>query len=156
MAKKKVQCIYIDPPYGINFRSNFQWSTTTTKVDDGRPEHLSREPEQVKAFRDTWREGIHSYLAEEADDAYGGRQQDFATVILDNLKTAGVQQAHKEDRIVFDSLTPIAGDYVCAEGTYTEGDAFDAPQRRAGIFLGPEFGTVSHPPRPARREGGGI
>ena len=58
----KVQCIYIDPPYGIRFNSNFQWSTTSRDVRDGNREHITREPEQVKAFRDTWRYGIHSYL----------------------------------------------------------------------------------------------
>ena len=58
----QVQCIYIDPPYGIKFNSNFQWSTTSRDVRDGNTEHITREPEQVKAFRDTWREGIHSYL----------------------------------------------------------------------------------------------
>ncbi len=57
----KVQCIYLDPPYGIKFNSNFQWSTTSRDVKDTK-DNLSREPEQVKAFRDTWRDGIHSYL----------------------------------------------------------------------------------------------
>ena len=58
----KVQCIYIDPPYGIRFNSNFQWSTTSRDVKDGNAAHITREPEQVKAFRDTWRDGIHTYL----------------------------------------------------------------------------------------------
>ena len=58
----KVQCIYLDPPYGIKFNSNFQWSTTSRGVKDGKVDHITREPEQVKAFRDTWRDGIHSYL----------------------------------------------------------------------------------------------
>src|ERR1700682_1353420 len=58
----KVQCIYIDPPYGIKFNSNFQWSTTSRDVKDGNVAHITREPEQVRAFRDTWRDGIHSYL----------------------------------------------------------------------------------------------
>ena len=57
-----VQCIYLDPPYGIRFNSNFQWSTTDRDVKDGNRNHITREPEQVKAFRDTWRDGIHSYL----------------------------------------------------------------------------------------------
>jgi adenine-specific DNA-methyltransferase len=57
-----VQCIYIDPPYGIKFNSNFQWSTTSRDVTDGNANHITREPEQVKAFRDTWRDGIHTYL----------------------------------------------------------------------------------------------
>ena len=58
----QVQCIYLDPPYGIKFNSNFQWSTTSRDVRDGNRDHITREPEQVKAFRDTWRDGIHSYL----------------------------------------------------------------------------------------------
>ncbi len=58
----QVQCIYLDPPYGIKFNSNFQWSTTSRDVKDGNTGHITREPEQVKAFRDTWRDGIHSYL----------------------------------------------------------------------------------------------
>jgi len=61
--KGQVQAIYIDPPYGIRFNSNFQWSTTSRDVKDGRLDNLTREPEQVKAFRDTWRDGIHSYLS---------------------------------------------------------------------------------------------
>jgi adenine-specific DNA-methyltransferase len=52
----------LDPPYGIKFNSNFQWSTTSRDVKDGNAAHITREPEQVKAFRDTWRDGIHSYL----------------------------------------------------------------------------------------------
>ncbi|MCL4746067.1 MAG: site-specific DNA-methyltransferase [Burkholderiaceae bacterium] len=58
----QVQCIYLDPPYGIKFNSNFQWSTTSRDVKDGNVDHITREPEQVKAFRDTWRDGVHSYL----------------------------------------------------------------------------------------------
>lgn len=58
----RVQCIYFDPPYGIKFNSNFQWSTTSRDVKDGNADHITREPEQVKAFRDTWKDGIHSYL----------------------------------------------------------------------------------------------
>ena len=58
----QVQCIYIDPPYGIKFNSNFQWSTTSRDVSDGNAAHITRDPEQVKAFRDTWRDGVHSYL----------------------------------------------------------------------------------------------
>lgn len=58
----KVQCIFVDPPYGIKFNSNFQWSTTSRSVKDGEADHITREPEQVKAFRDTWRDGVHSYL----------------------------------------------------------------------------------------------
>jgi len=57
----KVQCIYFDPPYGIKFNSNWQVSTQSRDVTD-KQRDISREPEQVKAFRDTWKDGIHSYL----------------------------------------------------------------------------------------------
>jgi len=66
---------------------------------------------------------------------------DFAHMILENLKAAGVQQAHKEDRITFTALKGWPGEYISAEGTFMEGDT----QRRAGVFIGPEFGTVSRP-----------
>jgi adenine-specific DNA-methyltransferase len=75
----KVQCIYLDPPYGIKFNSNFQWSTTSRDVKD-TVDHMTREPEQVKAFRDTWREGIHSYLT---------YLRDRLTVARDLLTTSG-------------------------------------------------------------------
>ena len=70
-----------------------------------------------------------------------GEGRDFAQIILENLKTAGVQQAHRDDRISFTALTPWPGDYVCADGRYEEGEA----EKRAAIFIGPEFGTVSRP-----------
>jgi adenine-specific DNA-methyltransferase len=76
----QVQCIYVDPPYGIRFNSNFQWSTTSRDVKDGKVEHITREPEQVKAFRDTWRDGIHSYLT---------YLRDRLTVARDLLKDSG-------------------------------------------------------------------
>jgi adenine-specific DNA-methyltransferase len=71
--------------------------------------------------------------------------QSFGQMVLENLKTAGVQQAHKEDRIAFTSLAPWSGDLVCAEGRYREGDAETGPEKRAAIFIGPEFGTVTRP-----------
>jgi adenine-specific DNA-methyltransferase len=61
--KGKVQMIYFDPPYGIKFGSNWQVSTRKRDVKDGKAEDTTRQPEQVKAFRDTWQLGIHSYLA---------------------------------------------------------------------------------------------
>ena len=76
----KVQCIYIDPPYGIKFNSNFQWSTTSRDVKDGNTGHITREPEQVRAFRDTWRDGIHSYLT---------YLRDRLTVVRDLLTESG-------------------------------------------------------------------
>jgi adenine-specific DNA-methyltransferase len=78
---------------------------------------------------------------------YGGQPRDFVSIILDSLRTAGVQQAHKDDRISFTSLVPWPGDLVCAEGRYVEGGGADGGQteKRAAIFIGPEFGTVSRP-----------
>ena len=61
--KGKVQMIYIDPPYGIEFGSNWQVSTRKRDVKDGKVEDATRQPEQIRAFRDTWELGIHSYLA---------------------------------------------------------------------------------------------
>ena len=61
--KGQVQCIYMDPPYGIKFGSNWQVSTRKRDVKDGKAEDASRQPEQVQAFRDTWQLGIHSYLS---------------------------------------------------------------------------------------------
>jgi adenine-specific DNA-methyltransferase len=58
----KVQCIYIDPPYGVNYNSNFQPRIDSRDVKDGDDRSLTREPEQIRAYRDTWQLGVHSYL----------------------------------------------------------------------------------------------
>lgn len=58
----QVQTIYIDPPYGIKYNSNWQMKLNDRNVKDGSDEHLTGEPEMIKAFRDTWELGIHSYL----------------------------------------------------------------------------------------------
>ncbi len=77
-----------------------------------------------------------------ADDKIGyGEERDFTQIILENLKTAGVQQAHKEDKINFTSLSPWPGYLICAEGRYEDDDG----EKRAAVFIGPEFGTVSRP-----------
>jgi adenine-specific DNA-methyltransferase len=75
---------------------------------------------------------------------YAARQS-FPQMILENLKTAGVQQAHKDARITFTALIPWPGDLVAAEGRYMEGEGAAAVERRAAIFIGPEFGTVTRP-----------
>ena len=59
----KVQMVYLDPPYGISYGSNFQPFVNRRDVQDGRDEDLTQEPETIKAFRDTWDIGIHSYLS---------------------------------------------------------------------------------------------
>jgi adenine-specific DNA-methyltransferase len=103
----KVQCIYFDPPYGIKFNSNFQWSTTSRDVKDGKGEHITREPEQVKAFRDTWRDGIHSYLT---------YIRDRLTVARDLLTESGsifVQIGDENVHRVRDVLDEVFGDENC-------------------------------------------
>ena len=80
----------------------------------------------------------------ESSNGYGS-EYNFAQVMLDNLGTSGVQQAHIEDRIEFTSITPWPGRLVCADGRYVEGGEEDGIERRAAIFIGPEFGTVSRP-----------
>ena len=80
----------------------------------------------------------------EARASYG-TTQDFGAMILEHLKMSGVQQAHKEDRVTFSSVTPWPGEFVCADGRYFEGGNEDAPEKRAAIFIGPEFGTVTRP-----------
>src|SRR5471030_2456720 len=100
----KVQCIYFDPPYGIKFNSNFQWSTTSRDVKDGNAGHITREPEQVKAFRDTWRDGIHSYLT---------YLRDRLTVARDLLAESGsifVQIGDENVHRVRDVMDEVFGD----------------------------------------------
>ncbi|MBT9585089.1 site-specific DNA-methyltransferase, partial [bacterium] len=100
----KVQCIYFDPPYGIKFNSNFQWSTTSRDVKDGNAGHITREPEQVKAFRDTWRDGIHSYLT---------YLRDRLTVARDLLTDSGsifVQISDENEHRVRALLDEVFGD----------------------------------------------
>ena len=80
----------------------------------------------------------------ESKNGYG-EEWDFTRVILENLKTSGVQQAHKDDKITFTSIAPWPGELVCAEGRYVEGDEETGTEKRAAIFVGPEFGTVSRP-----------
>lgn len=100
----KVQCIYFDPPYGIKFNSNFQWSTTSRDVKDGNPAHITREPEQVRAFRDTWRDGIHSYLT---------YLRDRLTVARDLLADSGsifVQIGEENVHLVRSLLVEVFGE----------------------------------------------
>jgi adenine-specific DNA-methyltransferase len=74
-----------------------------------------------------------------------GGEDEFVRMILENLKISGVQQAHKEDKLNFTSVTPWPGEMICAEGRYLEGNESVETEKRAAIFIGPEFGTVSRP-----------
>ena len=120
----KVQCIYFDPPYGITFNSNFQWSTTSRDVKDGNAGHITREPEQVKAFRDTWRDGIHSYLTYLRDRLMVSR--DLLTESGSVFVQIGAENVHRVravldevfgatnavDTIVFAKTSSSTGDYL--------------------------------------------
>lgn len=72
--RERIQTIYIDPPYGIKFGSNWQVSTRKREVKDNKLEDFIRQPEQVKAFRDTWELGIHSYLSYLRDRLMAARE----------------------------------------------------------------------------------
>jgi adenine-specific DNA-methyltransferase len=90
--KGKVQMIYVDPPYGIKFGSNWQVSTRKRDVKDGKVEDATRQPEQIKAFRDTWELGIHSYLAYLRDRFVVAR--DLLTETGSILVQMGVENVH--------------------------------------------------------------
>ncbi|GEO01874.1 site-specific DNA-methyltransferase [Novosphingobium sediminis] len=125
--KGRVQCIYIDPPYGIKFNSNFQWSTTDTKVQDGKSDHLTREPEQVKAFRDTWRDGIHSYLT---------YLRDRLTVARDLLTDSGsvfVQIGDENVHRVRALMDEVFGDENCVSQITTTKTGGQTSKYLAGV-----------------------
>ena len=122
-AKAEFEYLY-DKPYADNKRVRVAGPFTVESLSPHRVLGVDENDELI----DTLKQNRTDYSA----------KQSFPQMILDNLKTAGVQQAHKEDRIVFTSLTPWPGDLVCAEGRYLEGQG----EKRAAIFIGPEFGTV--------------
>ena len=124
----KVQCIYIDPPYGIRFNSNFQWSTTSRDVRDGSREHITREPEQVKAFRDTWRNGIHSYLT---------YLRDRLTVARDLLTDSGsifVQIGDENVHRVRALMDEVFGEGNFVSAIWYKKNAFDASNVLSNVF----------------------
>ena len=125
----KVQCIYVDPPYGIKFNSNFQWSTTSRDVRDGKADQITREPEQVKAFRDTWRDGIHSYLT---------YLRDRLTVARDLLSESGsvfVQIGDENVHRVKSLLDEVFGDNnFCSLITFQKTAAVSSPEARTNVI----------------------
>ena len=127
----KVQCIYMDPPYGIKFNSNFQWSTTSRDVRDGKAEHITREPEQVKAFRDTWRDGIHSYLTYLRDRLTVAR--DLLTENGSVFVQIGDENVHRV-RAVMDEVFGD-GNFVSMISTKTSGGS-------TGVYLSGVVGYV--------------
>jgi adenine-specific DNA-methyltransferase len=126
----QVQCIYFDPPYGIKFNSNFQWSTTSRDVKDGNTDHITREPEQVKAFRDTWRDGIHSYLTYLRDRLTVAR--DLLTESGSIFVQIGDENVHRV-RAVMDEVFGD-GNFVAQISTKTSGGS-------TGVYLS---GVMDH------------
>ena len=122
-AKAEFEFLY-DKPYDDKKKVRVAGPFTVESLSPHRVLGVDENDELI----DSVKEGSHEYSA----------KQSFPQMILENLKTSGVQQAHKADRIAFTALIPWPGDLVCAEGRYLEGQS----ERRAAIFIGPEFGTV--------------
>ena len=129
-AKAEFEYLY-DKPYPDNKKARVAGPFTVESLSPHRVLGVDENDELID-------------ISKERSPEYGAKQT-FAQMILDNLKTSGVQQAHKDDKISFTALTPWPGDLVCAEGRYIEGNAKTGNEKRAAIFIGPEFGTVTRP-----------
>jgi adenine-specific DNA-methyltransferase len=129
-AKAEFEYLY-DKPYEDRKRVRVAGPFTVESLSPHRVLGVDEDDELI----DPLKEGGVAY----------GEEQDFTQMILETLKVAGVQQAHKEDKIDFTSLAPWPGELVCAEGRYVEGGGESGKEKRAAIFVGPEFGTVTRP-----------
>jgi adenine-specific DNA-methyltransferase len=129
-AKAESEYLY-DRPYDDKKKVRVAGPFTVESLSPHRVLGVDEDDELI----DTLKEPTAEYAA----------TQSFPQMILENLKTAGVQQAHKEDRITFTALTAWPGDLVCAEGRYGEGIGETLSEKRAAVFIGPEFGTVTRP-----------
>ena len=129
-AKAEFEFLY-DKPYVDNKRVRVAGPFTVESLSPHRVLGVGADDELIDA------------MAEPSDtrDGYAAKQT-FPQMILENLKTTGVQQAVKEGRIAFTTLVPWPGDHVCGEGRYQEGSEAGY-EKRAAIFIGPEFGTVT-------------
>jgi adenine-specific DNA-methyltransferase len=132
-ANAEYECLY-DKPYIDKDRVRVAGPFTAESLSPHRTLAVDWNDELI----DIVRAAENRREAPDRDEA----ATDFAQMILENLKAAGVQQAHKEDRITFTGgVKGYPGRFICAEGIFMEGDR----QKRAGIFIGPEFGTVARP-----------
>ena len=130
-AKAEYEYLF-DKPYVDNSRVRVAGPFTVESLSPHRVLAVGTENELIDGMAEPGRRYRHNG---------SGTPEDFADMILENLKAAGVQQAHKEDRITFTALTGWPGRFICAEGRFMEGEK----EKRAGILIGPEFGTVSRP-----------
>jgi adenine-specific DNA-methyltransferase len=133
-AKAESEYLY-DKPYADNRRVRVAGPFTVESLSPHRVLGVDENDELIDPNKRVDGEWAGEY----------GEKQSFPHMILENLKTAGVQQAQKDDKIVFTSLTPWPGALICGEGRYREGTAEMGPEKRAAIFIGPEFGTVTRP-----------
>jgi len=131
-AKADFEYLY-DKPYTDNTRIRVAEPFTAESLSPHRVLAVDQDDELVDVLDAA--EGRRAAPSRSSDEA------DFASVMLEHLKTSGVQQAHKEDRITFTSITGWPGNFICAEGLFMEGES----ERKAGVFIGPEFGTVARP-----------
>ena len=129
-AKAEFEYLY-DKPYPDNKKVRVAGPFTVESLSPHRVLGVDENDELIDPFSEPGAE-------------YAARKT-FPQMILENLRTAGVQQAHKDARIAFTALTPWPGELVAAEGRYMEGEGTAAVERRAAIFIGPEFGTVARP-----------
>ncbi len=127
--KGKVQMIYIDPPYGIKFGSNWQVSTRKRDVKDGKAGDATRQPEQVKAFRDTWELGIHSYLSYLRDRFVVARE------LLTDTGSIFVQMNSENAHLVRSLLDEVFG---------SENFVADIVFRKKSIPLGAKYLETMH------------
>jgi len=127
--KGKVQTIYIDPPYGIKFGSNWQVSTRKRDVKDGKAEDATRQPEQVRAFRDTWKLGIHSYLAYLRDRLIVARD------LLTETGSVFVQIGDENVHLVRNVLDEVFGsENFCAEIVFRKTTGANSPMARVNVI----------------------
>ena len=129
--KGQVQMIYIDPPYGIRFGSNWQVSTRKRDVKDGKAEDATRQPEQVRAFRDTWKLGIHSYLAYIRDRLVVARE------LLTESGSVFVQIGDENVHLVRCVLDEVFGsDNFCALISFRKTAAVSSPTAKVNVLAG--------------------
>ena len=127
----QVQCIYFDPPYGIRFNSNWQVSTRSRDVKDGKLDQITREPEQVKAFRDTWKNGIHSYLTYLRDRLTAMR--DLLTESGSIFVQIGDENVHRVRAVM---------DEVFGEKNFVSEIAFSKTASATSVYLSGSFDII--------------
>ncbi len=129
--KGKVQTIYFDPPYGIKFGSNWQVSTRKRDVKDGKAEDLTRQPEQIRAFRDCWRIGIHSYLAYIRDILTAARE------LLTETGSIFVQIGDENVHLVRSVVDEVFGsENFCSQVSFRKTSAVSSPMARVNVLAG--------------------